>query len=167
MGISGAQKPRVQARRKARRALVQAIYQWQMNRAGIETLGAEFHESAALAKADGAFFDDVLGMVTEQADRLDEAFAGLLDRDLSALDQVERAIMRLGACELIHRPDVPYRVVIDEYVELAKLFGAEQSYKYVNGVLDRLAARARAAERGTEADKPSAPPEAPSARCDP
>lgn len=140
-------KPRAHARRKARRALVQATYQWQMNDVGIRALRAEFHEGKALAKADGDFFDAVLGMVTGQSAGLDAAFSGLLDRDLKALDQVELAILRLGACELLNRPDVPYRVVIDEYVELAKVFGAEQSYKYVNGVLDSVAKRVRGAER--------------------
>ena len=74
------------------------------------------------------------------------AFEGHLDRELKSLDQVELAILRLGAHELLNRIDVPYRVVIDEYVELAKLFGAEESHKYINGVLDRVAAQARAAE---------------------
>ena len=144
--------PKVQAhkRRKARRALVQAIYQWQMNDAGAETLLAEFHEGKALAKADNAFFDDILGKVIQQVERLDAAFSDFLDRDFTALDQVELAVMRLGTCELINRPDVPYRVVIDEYVELTKVFGAEQSHRYVNGVLDKVAGRARAAERGVK-----------------
>ena len=144
-------KPRAYARRKARRALVQATYQWQMNDIGSAALRAEFHAGKALAKADGDFFDDVLDKVTGQAERLDAAFSGLLDRDVGALDQVELAIMRLGACELLNRRDVPYRVVIDEYVELAKVFGAEQSYKYVNGVLDKVAIRVRAAERRADA----------------
>ena len=149
----GTQKPRAHARRKARRALVQATYQWQMNDVGTPALRAEFHESKALARADRTFFDDMLGMVTGRVQGLDAAFSDLLDRDLGALDQVELAIMRLGACELLHRPDVPYRVVIDEYVELAKVFGAEQSYRYVNGVLDKVASRVRAAEQRAEAKR--------------
>ena len=149
----GTQKPRAHARRKARRALVQATYQWQMNDVGTPVLRAEFHESKALARADRTFFDDMLGMVTGRVQGLDAAFSDLLDRDLGALDQVELAIMRLGACELLHRPDVPYRVVIDEYVELAKVFGAEQSYRYVNGVLDKVASRVRAAEQRAEAKR--------------
>lgn len=142
------QKPRAHERRKARRALVQAIYQWQMNETSTAALRGEFHDSRALVRADRPFFDDILGMVTRQADSLDAAFSGFLDREIKALDQVELAIMRLGACELINRPDVPFRVVINEYVELAKTFGAEQSYRYVNGVLDQVAARVRKAERG-------------------
>lgn len=144
-------KPRTHARRKARRALVQATYQWQMNGAGIAALRDEFHGSRALAKADGAFFNEMLGMVTGQVETLDAAFSGLLDRDIGALDQVELAIMRLGTCELLNRPDVPFRVVIDEYVELAKVFGAEQSFKYVNGVLDKVAQAARGDERRAHA----------------
>ena len=139
-------KFRPHARRKARRALVQAIYQWQMNDVGLETLRAEFHDGRALDKADHDFFDDVLAMVIRRSDSLDAAFRELLDRDIQALNQVELAIIRLGVCELLDRPDVPYRVVIDEYVELAKIFGAEQSYKYINGVLDKLAATVRVAE---------------------
>ncbi len=150
---SGPGKPRAHARRKARRALVQATYHWQMNDIGTPALRAEFHAGKALAKADGDFFDDMLDKVTGQAERLDAAFSGLLDRDVGALDQVELAIMRLGACELLNRRDVPYRVVIDEYVELAKVFGAEQSYKYVNGVLDKVANRVRAAERRADAGR--------------
>lgn len=147
MADSGTGKPRAHARRKARRALVQATYQWQMNDVGTSALREEYHAGKALAKADGDFFDDVLGMVTGQSKGLDAAFSGLLDRDLNALDQVELAIMRLGTCELLNRPDVPYRVVIDEYVELAKVFGAEQSYRYVNGVLDKVAKQVRGSER--------------------
>ena len=153
MLVSAPEKPRAHARRKARRALVQATYQWQMNDVGTAVLREEFHGSRALAKADGNFFDEVLGIVTTQAANLDAAFGGLLDRDLSALDRVELAIMRLGTCELLNRPDVPYRVVIDEYVELAKIFGAEQSYRYVNGVLDKVARQCRAAERRADATR--------------
>ena len=151
MAGSATGKPAAHARRKARRALVQATYQWQMNDAGTAVLRAEFHDSRALAKADRDFFDDVLEKVTGQAAGLDAAFSEFLDRDVAALDQVELAILRLGACELLNREDVPYRVVIDEYVELAKLFGAEQSYKYVNGVLDKVANKVRAGERSGDA----------------
>ncbi len=147
-----AHKPRAHERRKARRALVQAVYQWQMSQTSTVVLRDEFQDSGALARADRPFFDDVLGRVTGQAAALDAAFSGFLDRELKALDQVELAIMRLGTCELSERPDVPYRVVIDEYVELAKVFGAEQSYRYVNGVLDQVAARVRGAERGAADD---------------
>ena len=138
-------KPNPWARRRARRALVQAVYQWQMTGADAATVTAEFGE--ALARADGEFFDELLRGVLSSAAELDGLFAPLLDRGVAELDQVERAILRLGTYELAHRIDVPYRVVIDEYVELAKLFGAEDGYKYVNGVLDGLSHLLREPER--------------------
>lgn len=147
----GAPGVNVSQRRKARRVLVQALYQWQMNRTTARLLTAEYTGSGALDKADRPFFDAMLGRVLASPSQLDELFGHLLDRDQERLDGVELAILRLGACELRHRPDVPARVVIDEYIELAKLFGAEASHKYVNGVLDKLAGRLRPTEMGREA----------------
>lgn len=159
--MSAPAKPKVRARRRARRALVQAVYQWQMAGTDVQALIGEFQESGALAKADGAFFEQMLGLTICQSESLDASFASLLDRQLASLDQVERAILRLGACELRHRPDVPWRVVIDEYVALAKTFGSTDSYKYVNGVLDRLAKRLATAQREIGASSRPALPEAP------
>lgn len=147
----GARGVNVSQRRKARRVLVQALYQWQMNRTTARLLTAEYTGSGALDKADRPFFDAMLGKVLASPSQLDELFGDLLDRDQERLDGVELAILRLGACELRHRPDVPARVVIDEYIELAKLFGAEASHKYVNGVLDKLAGSLRPTEMGREA----------------
>ncbi len=138
-------KPNPWARRRARRALVQAVYQWQITGADAATVTAEFGK--ALTRADGDFFDELLRGVLSAAAELDALFAPLLDRGVNELDQFERAILRLGTYELAHRIDVPYRVVIDEYVELAKLFGAEEGYKYVNGVLDGLSHLLREPER--------------------
>ena len=151
-GKRGAPGVNVSQRRKARRVLVQALYQWQMNRTSARLLTAEYTGSGALDKADRPFFDAVLGRVLASPSQLDELYGDLLDRDQERLDGVELAILRLGACELRHRPDVPARVVIDEYIELAKLFGAEASHKYVNGVLDKLAGRLRPTEMGSEPD---------------
>lgn len=147
----GAPGVNVSQRRKARRVLVQALYQWQMNRTTARLLTAEYTGSGALDKADRPFFDAMLSRVLASPSQLDELFGDLLDRDQERLDGVELAILRLGACELRHRPDVPARVVIDEYIELAKLFGAEASHKYVNGVLDKLAGSLRPTEMGREA----------------
>lgn len=147
----GAPGVNVSQRRKARRVLVQALYQWQMNRTTARLLTAEYTGSGALDKADRPFFDAMLGKVLASPSQLDELFGDLLDRDQERLDGVELAILRLGACELRHRPDVPARVVIDEYIELAKLFGAEASHKYVNGVLDKLAGSLRPTEMGRDA----------------
>ena len=134
------------ARRRSRRALIQAIYQWQLGGQQADDIRAQFVDNGTLAKADGEFFDACLRGVLHDAPELDAAYGPHLDRSVAALDQVERAILRAGAYELRSRIDVPYKVAIDEYVRLAKTFGAEDSYKYVNGVLDRVARDLRTAE---------------------
>jgi transcription antitermination protein NusB len=136
------------ARHHTRKVLLQAVYQWQMTGAEIQDLLKEYRAAGALKKSDPDFFEALLRGVINHAESLDAHLEPLLDRKVSELDKVELALLRLGAYELEHRIDVPYKVVIDEYVELAKRFGAEDGYKYVNGVLDRLAGRLRVAEYG-------------------
>ena len=125
---------------------MQAVYQWQMSGNTLRSVQDDFRDSDALKKADLEFFDELLTRVVREADVLDAHYAEHLDRPVEQLDQVERAILRLATTEFAHRIDVPYRVVIDEYVELAKTFGAQDAHKYVNGVLDNLAAQLRAVE---------------------
>ena len=143
---SPAGKPNVWARRKARRALLQAVYQWQLSGNSLADIRADFHAGDALKKGDRRFFDEMLDIALRRSDELDECYRGILDRKLEQLDQVERAILRLATAELTDRIDIPFRVVIDEYVELAKSFGAEESHKYINGVLDKLAGTLREIE---------------------
>ena len=138
--------PSVWARRRARRALVQAIYQWQLSGHGLVQLKADFESSDALKKADRGYFDELLALVVRDAAALDGAYQGHLDRPIEQLGHVERAILRLAAAEFRDRIDIPYRVVITEYVELAKVFGAQDSFKYINGVLDALAKDLRSVE---------------------
>jgi N utilization substance protein B len=138
-------KPNMWARRKARRALVQAAYQWQVTGTSIAQLRREFGEKA-LDKADADFFGEILHLMMTTAAELDAELSPLLDRSVDQLDVVERGILRLAATEMIQRIDVPYKVVIDEYVELTKLFGSQDAHKYVNGVLDKLAQSARSIE---------------------
>ena len=126
-------------RRHARRALVQALYQWQIAAHHPDEIRSQFAGSGTLKKPDTAFFDRCLDGVIAESDDLDAAFAPYLDRKVSELDQVERAILRAGTFELSACPDVPFKVVLDEYIGLARTFGAQDSYKYVNGVLDRVA----------------------------
>ncbi len=139
-------KTNIWARRKARRALVQATYQWQLSAGNLSDIKAEFYDSDALKKADVEFFNELLTHVVYHPSELDATYAELLDRAVDKLDHVERAILRLAAAEFKHRIDVPYLVVIDEYVELAKTFGATDSHKYINGVLDKLAGSLRSIE---------------------
>lgn len=133
----------LRGRRKARRALVQALYQWQMNEASAAHLAAEFSASGTLKGADRPFFNQVLETALARVKELDGLYEGALDRARERLDGVELAILRLGVCELLCREDVPVPVVINEYVELAKVFGAQDSHKYINGVLDKLAPQVR------------------------
>lgn len=135
------------ARRRSRRALLQAVYQWQMTGAETAAIERDLAEEGALKKADREFFRELLRGVVFGTEELDALLAPALDRRVEELDKVELALLRLGAFELKHRFDVPFRVVIDEYVELAKAYGAEESFRYVNGVLDRLAQDLRALER--------------------
>jgi N utilization substance protein B len=134
------------ARRRSRRALLQAVYQWQMTGADTSAIERDLAEDGALKKADRDFFKALLRGVAFGIEELDVLLAPVLDRKVEELDKVELALLRLGAYELKHRIDVPFRVVIDEYVELAKVYGAEDSFKYINGVLDRLAKDLRALE---------------------
>ena len=138
-------KTHIWARRKARRALAQAAYQWQVSQTEVMQLREEFGEKA-LDKADAEFFADILSLMVRHQQTLDAQLEPLLDRSAEHLDLVERGILRLAATELNHRIDVPYSVVINEYVELTKTFGAQDAHKYVNGVLDRLAQDVRSSE---------------------
>jgi N utilization substance protein B len=134
------------ARRKARRALVQAVYQWQMAGGATTEILQEYETNGSLDKADADFFRELLEGVILNTAALDELLVPLLDRPIKELTNVERAVLRIGARELATREDVPYSATINEYVELAKLFGAEEGHKFVNGVLDRLARQLRPLE---------------------
>lgn len=136
----------IAARRRARRMALQALYQWQLNPQDAVEIELQFRAEQEMDKVDVDYFHHLLQGVVEEQDTLDGYIEPYLDRPLAELDPVERAILRLGAYELARRPEVPYVVAINEGVELAKTFGAEQSHRYVNGILDKLAARLRGAE---------------------
>ncbi len=99
----------------------------------------QFIESGDLRKADKAYFKEVLIGIEDEQRSLEEKFEPFLDRKLEELDLIERSILLLGVYELVHSQEVPWRVVINESVELAKIYGADQAYKYINGILDRAA----------------------------
>jgi len=130
-------------RSRARRAAMQAVYQWQMTAQEVDLIAAQFRADKSWRRIDEALFCAHLYGVAGNVTSLDAHLQPILDRPVAQLDAVERAILRMGAFELTHRPDIPWRVVINEYVELAREFGAEQSHKYVNGILDKLARRTR------------------------
>jgi N utilization substance protein B len=132
----------------ARRYAVQALYQWQLNRIDDQALDLYFVPEKDRRRIDQDYFIELVRQVVDNPAELDAAIAPLLDRPLQAVDPVELAILRLGACEFMHHLDVPYRVVINECIELAKRFGAENSHKYINGILDKLAGNLRPVETG-------------------
>ena len=134
------------ARSRSRRRALQAIYAWQINGANERDLIAQFAHEQAHEIADLEYFEDLVRGVLRHTDQLDAALAGHLDRGIEEVDQIERAALRIAAYELTHRPDVPYRVVINEAIETTKRFGSEHGHTYVNGVLDHAAAQWRAAE---------------------
>lgn len=125
---------------------MQALYQWQVGGQDPRDILNEFVAERPLERIDRAYFMELTREVPKQVDALDEDLGSVLDRPPAQLDPVERAVLWIGVYELRHALAVPWRVVVSEGVELAKMFGGEQSYKLVNAALDRLARRLRAAE---------------------
>lgn len=132
----------------ARRLALQALYQWDLARQRPAEIVAQFREDENWARADAEYFEELVRSVTARAGDLDARLAAHLDRPMTEVDPVERAVLRMGAYELLHRPDVPFRVVLEEAVLLARKFGAEGGHRFVNGVLDRLARELRPCEIG-------------------
>ena len=133
-------------RRKARHFGLQALYQWTLSGASAADIEAEFRIDNDFQHTDGEYFSAVVKGVVGDVDALEELFSPALDRKLEELDPIERNLLRLGTFELRDRIDVPYKVVINEAVALAKKFGATDSHRYVNGVLDKVAKDLRTAE---------------------
>jgi N utilization substance protein B len=141
-----ATRARTTPRRRARELVLQGLYQRQLSGNAAADVRAQLAESRGYARADAEFFDALWSGVSRDFDALVADVAPSLDRAPAELSPVERAIVVIGAWELAHRPETPYRVVINEAVELAKAYGGTDGHKFVNGVLDRHAARVRGAE---------------------
>jgi len=126
--------------------VLQGLYQRQLSGNAPEAIRAQIAEASGFAKIDTGYFDELWQGVSAEFDDLVTLFAPQLDRRAADLSPVERAILAIGVWELQHRPEIPYRVVINEAVELAKSYGGTDGHKFVNGVLDKLAAAMRATE---------------------
>ena len=137
-------------RRKARHFGLQALYQWTLSDASLVDIDAEFRVDNDFRHTDGEYFQALLRGVMQDVEALEALFSPLLDRALDDLDPIERNLLRMGTFELKERIDVPYKVVINEAVSLAKKFGATESHRYINGVLDKVASELRTAERAKE-----------------
>ena len=135
------------ARSRARRRALQALYAWQLSGSHMNAVIEQFRHEQDMEMADLDYFEDLLHGVEKNLDVLDGALRPHLDREVAQVDPIERAALRLAAYELKFRPDVPYRVVINEAIEVTKRFGADHGHSYVNGVLDKLAGDLRAVEK--------------------
>src|SRR6185295_8777246 len=136
------------SRRRAREFALQAIYQWLLNESAAENLLAQLKEQKDFPKADQALAEALLRGVVGNTEALRQLLMPYLDREMKALSPVEHALLLLSAFELRYHAQTPYRVIINEAIELAKSFGGTDGHKYVNGVLDKLAAELRPAEVG-------------------
>ena len=134
------------SRRRSREFALQGLYQWQLAGTDVKTIARQLGEAQGFDKIDAEYFTSLLEGAVAAASALEHEIAPLLDRGFSQLSPVERGILLLAGYELKHRPEVPYRVVINEAVELAKSYGGTDGHKYVNGVLDKLAAQLRQSE---------------------
>ena len=144
------QNEQFEPRRRARRRALQAIYQWQMTGQDATTILAQFREAQDFDNVDVAYFERLLRGVSDEAEALDAILQPCLDRPVEEVDIMERVVLRIGAWELLHSPEIPYRVVLDESVDLAHRFGSEQGHSFVNAVLDKAAK----SQRPIEVDMP-------------
>ncbi len=140
-------------RHRAREFALQGIYQWLLNNEDSGVIDAHIRQAHGFDKADREHFDVLLHGAINQSIQLREEFAPFIDRGIAELSPIEHAALLIGAFELKHHLEIPYRVVINEAVELTKSFGGQDGHKYVNGVLDKLAARLRTAEVDANAAK--------------
>ena len=135
-----------QARTNARKASVQALYQWQMTGQSLVEIERQFNEEDRLKDAQKSYFVELFHGVPKNIHVIDAALTEFVDRPVDQIDPVERAILRIGAYELLQRLDMPFKVILNEAINLAKCFGADGSHKYVNGILDKLAQQKRQIE---------------------
>lgn len=139
-------RERFEPRKRARRRALQAIYQWQMTGQEAAEILDQFRIAQDLSKIDEEHFERLLYGVTTDKEALNDALQPFLDRPMEQVDVMERVVLRIGAWELLNCPELPFRVILDESVDLAKRFGSEQGHSYVNAVLDKAAGVWRADE---------------------
>ncbi len=130
-------------RHLARRCVVQALYQWQVTKQNPEDIEKSFIKNATLSGKHKEYFLSLINIIPQCIETIDAAIKPFLDRDTDKLDLIEQAILRVATYELKYDPDIPTRVVLDEAIDIAKLFGSEHGYKYVNAVLDKVAKEVR------------------------
>lgn len=130
-------------RHNARKAAVQALYQWDLTKQSAQDIEKHFSQIHDMQNVDKKYLREIMSQVPKFEQKIELAITPFIGREFRSLDPVERAILRLGTYELSYKPDVPTRVVINEMIELAKTFGSDHSYKFINGVIDKLAKELR------------------------
>ncbi len=138
--------PPKSARRRARELALQGLYQWLLSREDSGAIHAHLTDTPGYAKADQEHLDALLHGAIRAVDELETCIGPALDRPLNELSPVERAVLMLATFELLRMPEIPYRVVLNEAIEIAKVYGGSDGFRYVNGVLDRVAAQLRPLE---------------------
>lgn len=136
----------INGKRRARKLALQALYQWQMSGTDLHEIEAQFRLMNNMERVSEAYFCQLLYGVPLHVIQLEEALIPFLDRPIDGLNPIELTTLRIGAFELYHCPEIPYRVVLDESISLTKEFGSQDGFRYVNGVLNNLARKARAIE---------------------
>ena len=139
------------AKTNARKCAVQALYQWQVSGESLARIEINFLEEERLKGAQKKYFSELFYGVPKQLNHIDAALDDFVDRPVEKIDPVERAILRIGVYELINRLETPYKVIINEGVNLAKCFGADGSHKYINSILDKVSKKRRALEINSKA----------------
>ncbi|WED43677.1 transcription antitermination factor NusB [Legionella cardiaca] len=140
------EKQAISGKRRARKLALQALYQWYMSGDELYEIETQFRINNNMEKVDGEYFVRLLHGVPAHVKTLEEKLTPFLDRAIEGLNPIELTVLRLGAFELLHCPEIPYRVVLDEAISLTKEFGSQDGYRYVNGVLNNLAQQARKVE---------------------
>ena len=146
MDVSPKKVKTSQNRRKSRELVLKAVYRGMINASDLKQIIADAQEDPEYIKADEAYFKSLLAGVTTKIDELDKQIAVFIDRKIEQLSPIEHAILRISSFELMFDTSIPYRVAINEGVELAKIYGGADGHKYINGVLDKLAANVRPQE---------------------
>lgn len=141
------------SRRQSRELALQGLYQWLVNRTEPEEILAQLADEDGFARADRAYLESLLRGVAGSVDELREKIGANLDRPIGQLSPIEHALLLMAASELISQPEIPYRVIINEAVELAKSYGGTDGHKFVNGVLDKLASELRPLEAASRKRK--------------
>jgi transcription antitermination protein NusB len=139
-------KQSISGKRRARKLALQALYQWLMSNTDLYEIETQFRIANNMDKVDLDYFCFLLYDIPKHIEALEGAMAPFIDRDINGLNPIELTTLRIGTFELMHSPEIPYKVVLDEAISLTKEFGSQDGHKYVNGVLNKVARQVRSVE---------------------